>query len=628
MLHRDSAGEQIRRPSLLWLMVVAGICLLAWVMFVVHLDYESMWTDEWFSWMYAIQGPFALVRDTANDVHPPLYYQLVWAWITLIGNQSLFVMRLTAAIPALLTVALSYRLGREWFKSHYVGLAAAVFLGTSGIFVYYARELRMYTLMVLLATLSWWFLTRFFKGRKGSLVGYVACVGLMAYTYYFSAFVLFSQVIIVIWFYRQKFTRLLVAFGAIFLFFLPWLPTLYSQLFWERARTMNPDAPLLGKYGATQPTTLVNIGTFINIYTSEQPAFALLLIVLAFALSWQWTRGIRAQRWVIAAGLWLFLTIALMFGLNLFFPIYNQRYLLTVVPALALVMGIAVRGLQDRRVAAAVIAVIGASGVLFHADAFLTEKAPHQEMLRTIAAEFRPGDRIWYNMALGALGSNVREEVDYHLRMDAPNLSADDFVWDAPNDYADVTAVPRVWDVRPYWIPLPDEAAALARDRTLSEEYVFGAYTVRLYEAPPSGIEPVQIGDVFAMLPAGAHQPQYHPGDTVIVKTWWQAQRLPTLDYSYTLLLRAAGSETVIAQADASLMADTVPTSQWSSDGGYRLSSLTFTLPGDLPPGEYEVWLGLYYWQDPQRLLMQTTGTTPISEDGELAQVATITVTD
>ena len=97
--------------------MIALVLLLAWLMFVVHLDYESMSADEWVSWNSALQGPLGLVRVTADDVHPPVYYLLLWAWMTLIGNQSLLILRLTAAFPALLTVAMSYRLALDWFKN-------------------------------------------------------------------------------------------------------------------------------------------------------------------------------------------------------------------------------------------------------------------------------------------------------------------------------------------------------------------------------------------------------------------------------------------------------------------------------------------------------------------------------
>ncbi|MBI1258065.1 MAG: hypothetical protein GC204_11390 [Chloroflexi bacterium] len=613
--------------------ILVFVLLLAWMMFVVHLDLESMWSDEWFSWMYAIQGPFALVRATAQDVHPPAYYLLVSAWVAITGSQSLFAMRLTAAFPALITVALSYRLGVDWFKSRWAGIGAAVFLGTSGIFIYYARELRMYALMVMLVALSWVFLTRFLQGRSKSLLGYIACVGLMAYTYYFSAFVLFTQIAIVVWFYRHKLIALLRAYVVVFIAFLPWIPTVLDQLFWERARTGDPNAPVLGKYGATQPTTLPNIGNFIEIYTAKQPAFVLLLIVLALALSWNAVRHFhlnqrfREQRWLIAATSWLFLTIVLMFGLNLAFPIYNQRYVLSVIPALALLAGVAVASLSNRRIGAALVGVIAVSGMIFHSNAFLEPKTPHKDMLQTIAAEYRPGDRIWYNFSYGGLGSSITQEVGYHLKFDAPSLNSDEFIWDAPNDYADVKAVPRVWDVRPYWIPVPGKALApLTSDRVQSEEYDFGAYAVRLYEAPPTSETPLMVGDLFTLLPDGVQKNQYHAGDIVIVKTWWQAQKPPLLDYSYVLELNDKGG--ILAHQDAGLTSDTIPTSQWFLGQPYRLSQISFKLPDNLAPGTYTLMLGVYFWQDPQPLPITFSDTSASAATQIRAQVATVVVTE
>lgn len=616
------------QPSLRWMLVIAGVCLLAWAMFVVHLNYESMWSDEWFSWKYAVEGPLALVRDTANDVHPPFYYLLLSGWIALTGSQSLFVMRLTAAVPALLTVALSYRLALEWFRSRWAGVAAAAFLGTSGIFVYYARELRMYALTVLLVTLSWWFLTRFLRGRREpsvrrALLGYAACVGLMAYTYYFSAFVLFAQLAIVLWFYRDKFLRLLRAYALVFVAFLPWIPTLLSQMFYERARTGNPDAAIIGKFGATAPTNLTNIAAFIETYTAKQGAFVLLLIVLALGLSWRLVSSARAQRWLIAAALWAFLSIVLMFGLNLAFPIYNPRYLLPVVPGLALLAGVVAARFTDRRLSAGVVGVITLSGILFHTEAFLPQKTPHREMLETIAAEYRPGDRIWYNFSYGGLGSSLKEEVAYHLQFDAPSLSSDDFVWDAPTDYADSRAVPRVWDVRPYWIPIPDKAAAPLTDgRVLSEDYIYGAYNVRLYEAPPLEETPIRVGDLFIVLADGVEKNAYQPGETVTVKAWWQTLEQPTLDYSYVLLVGAESDPLV--KADGGLLAAGLPTSQWAADEPYRLSQISFDLPQNLPPGEYPIMLGVYFWQEPT--LLPVTYSTNHAAPRTVIPVGTLTV--
>jgi len=144
--------------KLSWLLMVL-VLLLAWGLFLVGLNKESLWYDEWISWTFSqMSSPFALIRATPNRAHPPIYYLWLWTWVRLIGSDTVFVMRLTAAIPALLTVALVYRLAANWFRSSWAGIGAAAFLARSGIFIYYARELRMYALVALWATLSWYLL--------------------------------------------------------------------------------------------------------------------------------------------------------------------------------------------------------------------------------------------------------------------------------------------------------------------------------------------------------------------------------------------------------------------------------------------------------------------------------------
>src|SRR5262245_60266280 len=133
------------------LLPAISVCLLAWILFTTHLDGESMWYDEWYSWATGSQGDvFQIVRHTAETVHPPFYYFWLYSWMRFTDSQSLFMMRLSSVIPAVLAVALCYRAVLDWFKSYHAALAAAAFMATCGIFVYFARELRMYPLMVLL----------------------------------------------------------------------------------------------------------------------------------------------------------------------------------------------------------------------------------------------------------------------------------------------------------------------------------------------------------------------------------------------------------------------------------------------------------------------------------------------
>ncbi len=600
-----------------WL-VVSGVLLLAWGMMLYNLALESLWYDEWITWDFSRQGPVGLTHATADDVHPPLYYVWVWLWLTLTGSEHVFVMRLTSAIPALLAVALSYRLGVEWFRSRWAGLGAAVFIATSGIFIYYARELRMYTFVVMLAVLSWLLLWRYLTGKQKYPWGYTLTVILMAYTYYFTVFMVAIQALVVLLFYRQRLLKLIGGYGVVGLALLPWIPIFIHQIELEGSRAGQEGA--IGKFAATDPTNLATIGTFIQHYTAGQAAFVLLLVGLALFLGWRSDALTRHS--LTVSGLWLFGTMGLFFGINLFVPVYNLRYVLLVIPALALIVGSVTRHFSNATQPVLVL-LIGAGALLFHFAAFLPPKLAHGELLPMLAERYQPGDRIWYNLSDGALGSSLNFEGRYYMEVVVPELNTDWFIWDAPREFAQLEANPRVWDVRPYWIPMPPQAETpLLTGRALVSEEVLRIYTLRLYAAAPQ-TEPAVFAETLALQVSPLAQTTYQSGQTVSVVTWWQALQAPPLDYSYGLFLRdAAGA--VITQVDAGLLLADRPSSQWNPQADFAPLNLALSLPPDLPAGEYGLWLSAYYWEDPQPLPLAAGEL--CAQDQNLLQLARITV--
>jgi hypothetical protein len=314
----------------------------------------------------------------------------------------------------------------------------------------------------------------------------------------------------------------------------------------------------------------------------------------------------------------LFGTLTLFFGVNLFVSVYNIRYPFMIVPAMALFAGAAIRRLPARAV---LVAVIGGLGILTHPAGFKEPKAPNRELMQTVSEHYQPGDRVWYNLSPNALGSTLDYERAYYLEHVAPNLNTDLFVWDAPNDFGDA---PRIWDVRPYWVTMPANVEAmLTSGWTASEAYTFGAYTVRLYEAPPKNQAPVTFADVLAMQVSSRAPMTHRAGETLKIKTWWQALDSITLDYSYGLYLRD-GNGVVLAQNDDGLVVDDQPTSQWQPDADYRFATLDLSLPADLPAGVYSVWLAVYYWEDPQPLLVSAPA--DFTVDGEVVRMAEVTI--
>src|SRR6185503_14555608 len=141
---------------------------------------------------------------------------------------------------------------------------------------------------------------------------------------------------------------------------------------------------------------------------------------------------------------------------------------------------------------------------------------------------------VWYLPPLGARGSYIETDLKYHMIFDAPNMSTDWFVWEAPREFTDLATTPRVWDARAYWVPiLADTKAALETGRTISEQYEYEGYTVHLYEAPPADGTMETFGDLFQLLPGPLDMTDYHPGDMVVSKTWWKALKPANQDYSY-----------------------------------------------------------------------------------------------
>ncbi len=96
------------------------------------------------------------------------------------------------------------------------------------------------------------------------------------------------------------------------------------------------------------------------------------------------------------------------------------------------------------------------------------------------------------------------------------------------------------------------------------------------------------------------------PGQTLTVDVTWQALARPPLDYSVFLHLSAGGDAPPIVQVDLPL-GGSYPTGAWRA-GDRVADHLALTLPPDLTPGAYAVWLGIYYWQSGERLMATQGG--------------------
>lgn len=114
---------------------------------------EGLWYDEIYSASYTNLSLFeTLVASLRFDVHPPLYYLQLNVWSAL-GHSDIWLM-LNSILWGTVTLVLVFVVTMRRF-----GIAAALialaFCAVMGSEIYFANELRMYTLLGMLMLLSW-----------------------------------------------------------------------------------------------------------------------------------------------------------------------------------------------------------------------------------------------------------------------------------------------------------------------------------------------------------------------------------------------------------------------------------------------------------------------------------------
>lgn len=187
---------------------------------------SQVWLDEANSVLLALTPLGELGAALRPDSSPPLYYLVLKAWtfVAPLDPLSLRVPSLImgiAAIPALAWIA--WRMDRPL-----AGVVAAWLLALSPLHVLYSEEIRMYSMLILLA-LGFHFAV-FRALRAGSAVPALVAGAALAYTHYYGLVYVgasLATALVVLSGCRRRVLGVGVGVG---LAFLPWMPVLLAQL--------------------------------------------------------------------------------------------------------------------------------------------------------------------------------------------------------------------------------------------------------------------------------------------------------------------------------------------------------------------------------------------------------------
>lgn len=148
---------------------------------------EDLWRDEAFSYLLAKLPVSDILRITAQDFNPPLYYILLHYWMSLFGTSEVALRGLSFLFYGLglfavfETMKIIYKLS---FRQSFLYLGLFIL---NPLVMFYAFEARMYSMLFCLAMYSCYF---FLREKKGAYA-IVTILGL--YTHYFMMLVIGAQ---------------------------------------------------------------------------------------------------------------------------------------------------------------------------------------------------------------------------------------------------------------------------------------------------------------------------------------------------------------------------------------------------------------------------------------------------
>lgn len=403
----------------IWLIIFIGILLIAVALGASGLQADSMWHDEQLSLLYAGGLTDAPINplDTVTRIieresgQAPFYYMLLTVWGSFVG-WTVFAARVFSLLIGILAIAWAYRLGAD-IHSPFAGLCSAIILGGSAFFSAYLHEVRTYSLLVLeilIVLTVYWRLLQARRSNSLSLV-FVLVVTATLYSHPFAIGVIGALGLYHVLLAPRQGTwwRLFILLMVSGILYLPWaVPTLgvIANRVENNTRTL------------TIRTNAEVIRDMLHAFSNGVWVFLLMLIPSLLLL--RKSHGIRLLWFtgVVFAGV--------MLAANQLSDMINHvRYLMPLLPPIALLMGIGLASLlaYRRLVMIALLAwvIVGMVSASTFGNLFYTREEhivfhitfPFQQIADTIREDALVNDAIAYYIPYH--GWAVHGIIDYYM---------------------------------------------------------------------------------------------------------------------------------------------------------------------------------------------------------------------
>jgi len=206
------------------------ILLLSVSLRIYHLGKNSFWYDEAIS--LAEQERYSFIKAIQYgqyNTDPPLFTFILYLCPFL--KQSEFTLRLLPLFFSVLGVLLIYAVGKTLFNKN-TGLVGAFILAICPFHIYYAQELRQYSLFTFLALASiYYYVKANNENNRASWINFTLWTSILLYSHNYALFLLIAENIHFFIFQRREIIKKwLTSQVCITLLYLPWLVNIIWQL--------------------------------------------------------------------------------------------------------------------------------------------------------------------------------------------------------------------------------------------------------------------------------------------------------------------------------------------------------------------------------------------------------------
>ena len=184
------------------LLYLSLILLLAAVLRLLYIDFQSPWLDEIITLKTTSEeSSYSEIfnRMQSGNQHLPMYYVILHS-IAKIFGQSYISARVISAIFGIAGVGMMYLLSKEFYKTKFA-LVPVLFTAVNFFLIQYSQEARMYSLLFLGAVTSMYFLVRLIKTHSvKNAVLFGVSVGIFLNIHIFSIFTVLAHGLILLYF--------------------------------------------------------------------------------------------------------------------------------------------------------------------------------------------------------------------------------------------------------------------------------------------------------------------------------------------------------------------------------------------------------------------------------------------